>query len=212
MAISTVRSSSQPSAASIFSCSSPCSSSSFSISSSSSGSAKRALISLKRSSSVLRLGQPLQHVPHHRQLRIEMRLLRQIAHLGAFRGPGLAGEVGIEAGHDLQQRRLAGAVDADHADLGAGKEGEGDPLQHLAAAGIGARQPFHHVDVLIGGHRLSPRGMNQGKRQAVFYPAPGLVATGAPATGVQQRPFPAKRHTPSPPSPRAAFIVAGQTS
>ena len=115
-----------------------------------------------------------QHVVHHRQRRVELWLLRQVTHLGAFRRPRLTGKVAVEAGHDLQQRRLAGTVDADDADLGAGQKGKGDSLEHLAAAGIGPRQPLHHVDVLIRRHCSGPRVMPGGWRRQVSSPPPML--------------------------------------
>ena len=55
----------------------------------------------------------------------------------------------------LQQRRFAGAVDAEHADLGVGKERQPDVLQHLLAAGVGLGKLLHGVDVLRGGHEVS---------------------------------------------------------
>ena len=63
------------------------------------------------------------------------------------------GEILIEARHDAQQRRLAGAVEAEHADLRARQKRQPNVLQHLAPAGIGLGETFHDVDVLIGGHR-----------------------------------------------------------
>jgi hypothetical protein len=53
----------------------------------------------------------------------------QVADLDAGLRPGLAEDVGVDAGHDLQQRRLARAVQAEHADLGAGEERQGDVLE-----------------------------------------------------------------------------------
>jgi hypothetical protein len=49
---------------------------------------------------------------------VELRLLLQVADGGAFGHPGLAGIFRVDARHDAQQRRLARAVDAEHADLG----------------------------------------------------------------------------------------------
>ncbi len=89
---------------------------------------------------------------------IEGRFLRQVAHAHAVGGPGLAGVFGIEPGHDLHQGRLAGAVDADDADLGAGIEGQPDVLQNLLAAGIGLGQTLHDIDELRAGHRRVPCG------------------------------------------------------
>jgi hypothetical protein len=74
------------------------------------------------------------HIAEHILLGIEMRLLRQIADRDAVRRPGLAVNVLVEAGHDLEQGRLAGAVMAEHADLRARQERQPDILQDLPAA------------------------------------------------------------------------------
>ena len=58
----------------------------------------------------------------HRLRRIELRLLRQIADTGALGGPGLAGILVVEFGHDAKKGRLAGAVNAKNADFGVGIE------------------------------------------------------------------------------------------
>ena len=58
----------------------------------------------------------------HGLVRIELRFLRQVADLDARAGRGLALDILVHAGHDLQQRRFAGAVQAQHADLRAGEE------------------------------------------------------------------------------------------
>ena len=51
---------------------------------------------------------------------IKLRLLRQIANLDAGLRTRFAFDVGIETGHDFQQRGFAGAVQTQHADLCAG--------------------------------------------------------------------------------------------
>ncbi len=101
-----------------------------------------------------RLGRrhPLHDVAGDVLLGVERRLLGEIADRGALGGPGFADEIRVDPGHDAQEAGLARAVDAEHADLGAGQEGEIDLLEHLAAAGIGLAQPLHDMDVLIGGH------------------------------------------------------------
>ena len=99
-------------------------------------------------------GDALHDIAAHILGGIELRLLRQIANADALGRPGLAGEFLVLPGHDPHQRRLAGAVDADDADLGAGKEGEPDVLQHLLAARIGLGHFLQCVDVLIGSHEL----------------------------------------------------------
>ena len=77
----------------------------------------------------------------------------QVADAGALGDPGLAGELLVDAGHDLEQRRLARAVDADHADLGVRVEGQLDVLQDLLAAGIGLGQALHVIDELAAVHK-----------------------------------------------------------
>ena len=89
----------------------------------------------------------------HAEIGIEMGLLRQIADARALGDEALAGEFGVEAGHDPQQRRLARAVDAEHADLGVGVEGQVDVLEHLLAAGPGLVQTLHVIDELAASHR-----------------------------------------------------------
>jgi hypothetical protein len=107
---------------------------------------------------------------------VEPGLLRQVADLGALGGPGLAGELCDLAGHDLEQRALAGAVQAQHADLRSGEEREPDALEDLAVGGIDLPQVFHDVDVLfrhmgraptelLGGCRR--RSVSRGNRRIV---------------------------------------------
>ena len=66
---------------------------------------------------------------------------------------GFTGEPVVHAGHDPQQRRLAGSVRADHTDLGAGVEREGDVRQHLSVGRVEAADLPHREDELGGvGH------------------------------------------------------------
>ena len=51
-------------------------------------------------------------------------------------------------GHDLQQRRLARAVVAEHADLRAGEERQRDVVEDRLVGPVGLRQPLHLEDVL----------------------------------------------------------------
>jgi hypothetical protein len=57
----------------------------------------------------------------------------------------------VHAGHDAQHGGLAGAVEAEQADLGAGEEGQGDVLDDLALGGNDLAHAEHGHDVL--GHR-----------------------------------------------------------
>jgi len=47
-----------------------------------------------------------------------------------------------------QQRRFAGAVDAEHADLGVRVKGEMHVVEHLLAAGPGLAETLHVIDEL----------------------------------------------------------------
>ena len=99
----------------------------------------------------LLLGDAEHDVLAHVQRGIELRLLLEVADARALRDPGLAGVFLVEAGHDLEQRRFTGAVDAEHADLGVRIERQMDVIQHLAGR-IGLGQTLHEVDELAS-HR-----------------------------------------------------------
>ena len=71
----------------------------------------------------------LHDVLAHGLLRVELRLLLEVADAGALGDPAFAAELSVDAGHDAQQRRLARAVDAEHADLGVRVEGQMDVVQ-----------------------------------------------------------------------------------
>ncbi len=83
---------------------------------------------------------------------IELRFLRQVADVDARHGAGLAVELGVDAGHDAQQGGLARPVQAEHADLGAGEERQGDVLENFAFRRNDLAQPMHGVDVLSHGN------------------------------------------------------------
>jgi hypothetical protein len=78
--------------------------------------------------------------------------LLQESDLDALGCPRFPGEVVVLTCHDLEQGRFARAIEAQHADLGAGEERQPDVLQHLLAAWEGLVQTLHHVDVLIRCH------------------------------------------------------------
>ena len=87
--------------------------------------------------------------------RVELRLLRQIADRDVLARPGLALIFLVDAGHDLHQRRLAGAVRADDADLGAVVELQVDVAEHrLLGAGEGLGHVLHDISIL-GGHGVA---------------------------------------------------------
>ena len=89
----------------------------------------------------------LAHVPG----RVELRFLGEHADGRA------GGELGdparrlVEPRHDPQQRRLAGAVRAEHADLRAGQERERDVREHLAVRAVKLVGPVHREDVVAHG-------------------------------------------------------------
>ncbi len=86
---------------------------------------------------------------------VELRFLRQIADGDVLARPGLALILLVDAGHDLHQRRLAGAVGTDDADLGALVELQVDVVQHrLLGAGEGLHQVLHDISIL-GGHGVA---------------------------------------------------------
>ncbi|MDF2799281.1 MAG: hypothetical protein K0R85_2025 [Devosia sp.] len=61
---------------------------------------------------------PGHDIAEHIERRIKLGFLRQVTELGALGEPGFAGELGIDARHDLEQGRLTRAVRTQHADLG----------------------------------------------------------------------------------------------
>ncbi len=100
---------------------------------------------------------------------VELRLLRQVADLGAGERACIAKEIGVDAGHDAQQRRLARAVRPDDANLGARIEGEMDALEDLAGGGHDLSEVAHREDVFaghraakIGGRGTTPKGAPTG--------------------------------------------------
>ena len=92
----------------------------------------------------------------HGLFRIELRLLRQVADGEVRHRRGFALDVLVHAGHDLQQGGLAGTVQAEHADLGAGKEAEGDVLEDVALGRDDLADAVHGENVL--GHARMPAG------------------------------------------------------
>ena len=84
----------------------------------------------------------------HGFFRIELRLLRQVTDVEVRHRPCLTFEFGIDAGHDFQQGGLTRAVEAEHADLGAGEERQRDVLEDFPLRRHNFAQPMHGVDVL----------------------------------------------------------------
>ena len=108
---------------------------------------------LQAGQGVHRLLQPLLHVAAHILVRVELRLLGQIAYLDPRLRPRLPQDIRIDARHDAQQRRLARAVQAQHADLGAGEKRQGNIFQDFFLGRHDLANPVHGENVL--GHFLS---------------------------------------------------------
>ena len=104
------------------------------------------------------VGHALLHVAADVLGLIQLRLLWQVAHLHALAGHGVAVAGGDLAGHDLQQRALARAVQAQHADLRARQEGEGDVVEHHLVRRVRHPDLVHLIDKFILGHARDPRG------------------------------------------------------
>ena len=80
---------------------------------------------------------------------VELGLLLQIAALDAVGRAGLAVELAVQPGHDLQQGGLARAVDPDDTDLGVVVEAQPDVFEDLLAAGKGLGQTLHLENILL---------------------------------------------------------------
>ena len=102
----------------------------------------------------LLVGDAEHDIAAHVERLVELRLLREIADPRAFGDKALAGKLCVDSRHDAQERRLAGAVDAENADLGVRIEGEMDIVQDLLAAGPGLCQTLHVIDELPRHGRL----------------------------------------------------------
>ncbi|MNN02216.1 hypothetical protein D3C81_1148640 [compost metagenome] len=122
-------------------------------------------------------GLGLQHFAHafldgftHGLGRVQLRFLGQVADLDAGLRTGFALEIGVHAGHDLQDGGLAGAVQAQQADLGAREERQRDVLDDLPLGRDHLADAVHGVDVLRGHESLRsaclpPVRSGQGPRQ-----------------------------------------------
>ena len=144
----------------------------------------------------LDLGDALLDVAEHRLGLVQRRLLLQDADGVARAQARLTVRGLVEAGHDLEDRRLAGAVGPDDADLGAGQEVQGDVVEDDLVA-VRLARLVHGVDELS--HwlfvRLGARGV-----------APALACLGAVLTGTRR---PVDRAARGARGPTACRRVAG---
>jgi len=90
---------------------------------------------------------------------VELGFLGQVADLDPGHGDGFAFDFLVHAGHDLQQGGFARAVQAQHANLGAGEEAQGDVFQDLPLGRHGLGDAVHRINVL--GHWVLTWGMGQ---------------------------------------------------
>ena len=138
---------------------------------------------------LLDVGDGLFDVLQHRLALGERRLLQQDADAGVLGQHDVTVVGGLDPGHQLEQRRLTGAVGSDHADLGAGIEGQGDVVQHdLVTKGLA--DVVHRVDELRHGWKrgLCLYGLGRPPRRRSGphkYASPSLLP--------QPRPQPADR-------------------
>ena len=84
----------------------------------------------------------------HILLGIKLRFLRQVADAQVRHRGRFAFDLLVLPRHDLQQAGLAGTVQAEHADLGAGEERQRDVLEDLTLRRDDFANPLHRVNVL----------------------------------------------------------------
>jgi hypothetical protein len=96
------------------------------------------------------VGNPFLDVAAHVFRGVQARLLRQEPDGDPFRGPGLAEEVTIFAGHDAEQRALPRSVQSEHPDLRAGKKRQPDVFEDDVVGRMDLPESLHGVDELHG--------------------------------------------------------------
>ena len=119
----------------------------------------------------LHLGDAVHHVALDVLDGIELRLLREVADGEPGGQSGLAGVAVVETGHDLQQRRLARPVVAEHADLGARVERQRDVLQHRLVGRVVTGELVGLIDEFVRHDLFEAR-----RRSA---PSAGLLLSGS---------------------------------
>jgi len=117
-------------------------------------------------------------VPEHVQGRVEGGLLGQMPDANAGGRAGLAHEVFVEAGHDVQQAALSRAVESEHTDLGAGEEGQRNALENHAAGRDHLPEVLHRIDEFVC--QQTPSRRRPATRTGCPTP-PAQVGPGAPS-------------------------------
>jgi hypothetical protein len=88
------------------------------------------------------------HFLAHGFFRIQLRFLRQVTNVQTRHRARFALDVGVDAGHNFQQGRFTGAVQAQHADLRAREEGQRNIFQNLALGRDDFAHAVHGIDVV----------------------------------------------------------------
>ncbi|MNQ59466.1 hypothetical protein D3C85_737140 [compost metagenome] len=83
--------------------------------------------------------------------RVQDRFLWQVADVQLRHWTGFAVKLGVDAGHDFQQRGFTRTVEAEHADLGAGEERQRNVFQDFPLRRNNFAQPMHGEYVLSHG-------------------------------------------------------------
>lgn len=89
----------------------------------------------------------------HGVLRVELRLLRQVADFDAGLRTRFTFDLGVDTGHDAQQGRFTGAVQTEHTDFRAVEKAEGDIFQNMTF------RRNHFADTMHGINELSHVGL-----------------------------------------------------
>jgi len=79
---------------------------------------------------------------------VEHGFLGKVADPDIGLGAGFSLKLLINPGHDAQEGRFPRAIQTEHADFGAGKEGQGDVFQDFALGGHDLGDAIHRVNVL----------------------------------------------------------------
>jgi len=89
----------------------------------------------------------------HGVLRIQLRLLRQVADFDTGLRARFTFDLGVDTGHDAQQGRFTGAVQTENTDFRAREETEGDIFQNMTF------RRNHFADTMHGINELSHVGL-----------------------------------------------------
>src|SRR5439155_3440322 len=152
----------------------------------------------------------------HRLVGVELRLLRQEADLQPRHRRGFAFDVVVKARHDLQQRALARAIQAEHADLRAGKETERNVLEDLALGRNGLAHAVHRKYVLSHAGVLEGKGRDRRTRAPCRYcrctANPGAFCYGGASPDAASHASPASLHVSVATAGQAMTVYALSTA